>query len=118
MFEITLSLHLLTHNELSAEAAVGAELRSSPRRTERAGTRRESGMLNDRSSAKVGLETENIGADPDLRAVRAGSNARVDRPLDAGARDACRTWHRRGACGQHRHGADNVCDGSRQPRQS
>ena len=61
---------------LGAEAAVSAELRSSARRTERSGTRREPCMLNDRSSAGVGLEPEGIGADPDARAVRAGSTAR------------------------------------------
>ena len=31
---------------------------------------------NDRSSAKVGLEPEGVGTDPDVRAVRAGSKAR------------------------------------------
>ena len=60
---------------LGAEAAVSAELRSSARRTERAGTRREPCMQNDRS-ANVGLEPEGIGTDPDVRAVRAGSTAR------------------------------------------
>ena len=61
---------------LAAEAADSALLRSSARRTERAGTRREPCMLNDRSSDKVGLEPEGIGTDPDVRAVRAGSTAR------------------------------------------
>ena len=59
-----------------AEAAVSAELRSSARRTERAGARREPCMLNDRSSAKMGLEPEGIGTEPNVRAARAGSTAR------------------------------------------
>ena len=84
---------------LSEGAADSVELRSSARSTECAGTRREPCMLNDRSSAKVGLEPEGIGTDPDVRAVRAGSTARVDRPSDAGAGDACQARHRRGACG-------------------
>ena len=60
---------------LGAEAADSVELRSSVRHTERAGTRREPCMLNDRISAKVGFEPEGIGTDPDVRAVRAGSTA-------------------------------------------
>ena len=55
---------------LGAEAANGAELRSSARRTERAGNRREPCRLNVRSSAKVGLELVRIGTDPDVRAMR------------------------------------------------
>ena len=61
---------------LGAEAVDSAELRFSARRTERAGARREHCMLNDRSSAKVGLEPEGTGTDPDVRAVRADSTAR------------------------------------------
>ena len=80
---------------LGAEAVVSAELRSSARRTERAGTRREPCMLNDRSSAKVGLEAEGTRTDPNVRAVRAGSTAR-----------------------ERMQGSDNVCGGSGQRRQS
>ena len=81
-------------NAAMKEAAVAgcgsgdsAELRSSARRTERPGTRREPCMLNDRSSAKVGLEPEGIGTDPDVRAVLA----------------------------EHRHGSGNVCGGGGSP---
>ena len=74
---------------LGAEAALSAELRSSTRRTGRAGARREPCILNDRSSAKVGLEPEGIGTEPDIRAVRAGSTA----GLKAGSPIACATWH-------------------------
>ena len=74
-------------------------------------------MLNDRSSAKVGLEPEGIGTEPDVRAVRAGSTA-IERTdprmqgqetlagsgivtvragstagLEAGSPIACATWH-------------------------
>ena len=38
--------------------------------------RREPCMLNGHSSAKVGLEPGDIGKEPDVRAVRAGSTAR------------------------------------------
>ena len=58
----------------STEAADSAE--SSARRTARAGARREPCMLNGHSSAKVGLEPGDIGTEPDVRAVRAGSTAR------------------------------------------
>ena len=62
---------------LGAEAAASAELRSSARRTERAGARREPCLTErDRSSAKVGLEPEGIGTEPEHRAVRAGSTSR------------------------------------------
>ena len=68
--------------------AVSAELRSSARRSECAGARREPCMLNDRSSAKVGLEPESIGTEPDVRAVRAGST----RPSVA-QKSACTARH-------------------------
>ena len=74
---------------LGVEAAVSTELRTSARRTERADRRREPCMLNDRSSAKVGLEPEGIGTELDVRAVRAGSTA----GLKAGSPIACATWH-------------------------
>ena len=137
MFEITLSLHLLKHNEncwrvaprqhvnegcrrerqcsnegkqamksLSTEAADSAG--SSARRTARAGARRENCILNGHSSTKVGLGP---GGWHRTRQERTD-------PSDAGAGDACRAWHRRGACGQHRHGSDNVCGGSGWLRQS
>ena len=84
---------------LGAAVAVGAELRSSTRRTERVKhvtvsrycqfckkilkrkihTRREPFKLNDRSSAKVGLGAWSLkvsGQNPMSRAVRAGSTAR------------------------------------------
>ena len=70
---------------LSAEAADSAE--SSARHTARAGARREPCMLNGHSSAKAGLEPRGIGKEPDVRAVRAGSTAR----LKAGSPVACAT---------------------------
>ena len=66
---------------LSTEAADSAE--SSARRTARAGGRREPCMLNGHSSAKVGLEPGDIGTEPGVRVVRAGSTARewTDPPM-------------------------------------
>ena len=110
---------------LSKEAADSAE--SSARRTARASARREPCMLNGHSRTKVRLEPGSIGKEPDVDAVRAGSTARVKRGQTLGCRtvtssivalrnnrgshwptekqshtafsDACRAWHRRGACG-------------------
>ena len=93
---------------LSKEAADSAE--SSARRTARAGARREPCMLNGHSSTKVGLDWSLEASErkpmSKRRARVAPPESREDRPSDAWAGDVCR------ACGQHRHGSDNVCGGS------
>ena len=73
---------------LVTEVADSTALRSSARRTERAGARREFCMLNDRSSAKVGLEGVRERTDPRTQGQEAAPLG-----LKAGSPIANATWH-------------------------